>query len=1201
MTSNPPLRNFPDNFVVHLRQLAAERPDDTALIVVAEREGAVVDTAISYALLERRIRALAARLQAQFSLGERVLLLLDNDDHYVVSFFACLYAGLVAVPVFPPESARQQHLARLVGIATDAQASCILTTASILDMVGCGIDAFAGVTAIAADAVDPDGAQAWRSHAPQADDIAFLQYTSGSTSTPKGVIVTHGNLMANERAIERSMSVGAADIFVSWLPLYHDMGLIGGLLQPIHRGVPVGLMTPKFFLERPARWLEAISRLRGSVSGGPDFAFRLCLERVRENQLARLDLSSWRLAFSGAEPVRHDTLRDFIAHVGPAGFAAAAVYPCYGLAEATLLLTGGRRTAGLSACAFSADSLAQGRPQPAAGGTVLVACGSTVAEHRVEIVDPVTLEAAGAGRVGEIWASGASIAHGYWRRERDSADTFVTRRGQRWLRTGDLGFMQDEQLFITGRIKDLIILRGQNIYPQDIERAIEAEVAAARKGRVAAFAVPMPDGGEGVGVAVEVSRGLQKLVPVAALVDALSLVVAAVCREPASVLVLLNPGALPKTSSGKLQRGACRKGWLEHTLDAYAVYEHGKFVRGGAAEAADAPALDATQLALSGLWREVLKRGADAVFARDAHFLASGGSSLAAVQLAARVRERWDVDFAVRTVFEQPQLAAMAEAIGQLLASGARAPKSAMATLEPARRRLPLALSHAQQRQWFLWQLDPTGTAYHIGGALRYTGALDIDALRAGFDGLVARHESLRTVFRAGADGLAEQLIEPAGHFDLSVSDLRAVPAGEREARAARLADSVNAQPFDLSRAPLLRVALIRLGDEDNILVVVMHHIVSDGVSMQVLLEELGAHYRAHLAGAAPVLAGLPVQYVDYAAWQQGWLAGGERARQLAYWLQQLGGAQPVLALPADHARHAVAGYRAARHSVALPAHALEGLRQRAQAEGATLFMLLLAGFQVLLHRYTGQEDIRVGVPVANRHRVETEGLIGFFVNTQVLRNNMNGRTPLAQVLAQAREAALGAQSHQDLPFEQLVDALHPERSLSHSPLFQVMFNHLRADYRALAQLPGLEVRHYPLPDQAAQFELTLDSTEQADGQLDLRFTYAAELFEAASIERLAGDYLAVLAALLEGGGRTVGEVALLNGAEQARLEQWGVNERRYPDAEPVQRLFERQAALHPETQALAFGDVALSYAELNARANRLAHHLIGLGVRPET
>lgn len=1193
-------------FVEHLRALATQRAADTALIVVRASGSEVVDMVIDYATLDRRVRALASLLQRRFAQGERALLLLDNDDHYVVAFFACLYAGLIAVPVFPPESARAQHLARLSGIALDAQARCILTTSEILDMVGAGMDAFTGAEAIAVDRVEEveEGEAArWKPHAPAETDIAFLQYTSGSTSAPKGVMISHANLWANERAIEEGLSVRADDVFVSWLPLFHDMGLIGGLLQPIHRGIPVVLMTPRAFLERPMRWLEAISRHRGTISGGPDFAYRLCLERVKASQLQALDLSSWRLAFSGAEPVRHQTLQAFIEHFAPAGFAAGAVYPCYGLAEATLFVTGGRRGSGMTAPTFSAEGLARGRAEASAQGATLVSCGRPAALHGIEIVDPESLAVLAEGRIGEIWAHGPSIGRGYWGKLDESTQSFFERGGRTWLRTGDLGFVHEGQLYVAGRRKDLIIVRGHNLYPQDIERAIEAEVDAVRKGRVAAFAVEGPEG-EGIGIAAEVSRSLQKMVDPAALVEALAAATSELCGEPPSVVVLLNPGGLPRTSSGKLQRSACRQGWSEGALDAYAIHAHGRFVMGGSAARTVAHAQSSVQddgiaSAVASIWQEVLKRDDGQPLAQDAHFFASGGSSLSAVQAAARIADRWGIDFPARTLFENPRLAGCTAEIRRRLAQGVRPRVPRLAALPEERRAQPLPLSHGQARQWFLWHLDPSSTAYHVSFALRLRGALDAAALRTAFEELIARHESLRTVFHAGADGRPVQSVLAQGPLDMQLIDLRASGPDDVHAALRR----VGAQPFDLSQGPLMRVALIRPEDELHILVIVMHHIVSDGASMQIVVDELAARYSAHAKGAVPTfpaLPPLPAQYVDFAAWHNALLEAGERERQLAYWTQQLGGDHPVLALPTDRPRQAVAGYRAAQHVLELPAQLLADLRRRADAQGATLFMALLAGFQALLHRYTGQQDIRVGVPVANRHRVETEGVVGFFVNTQVLRSTVHGRLGFTSLLAQIRDAVLGAQAHQDLPFEQLVEALQPERSLSHSPLFQILFNHLREDHRAWQRMPGLSVEAQPVAPQAAQFELSVEIREAADRSVNVGLVYAAELFDALTMERFARHYLRMLQALALEPESAVGDVELLSQEEKAELDGWSRNEQALASGEIVHRLFERRAGQSPEATALLFGDAALSYAELNDQANRLAHRLIALGVRPE-
>ncbi|BEP60729.1 hypothetical protein GmRootV213_12830 [Variovorax sp. V213] len=515
--------------------------------------------------------------------------------------------------------------------------------------------------------------------------------------------------------------------------------------------------------------------------------------------------------------------------------------------------------------------------------------------------------------------------------------------------------------------------------------------------------------------------------------------------------------------------------------------------------------------------------------------------------------------------------------------------------------RAACAPSYAQMRQWFLWQLEPGSSAYHISGALRLQGALNRDALQASFDALVERHESLRTVFRANAEGLVEQVVQQRVGLDIPLIDLGALADGERDARAQEEARRIAETPFDLTADPLLRVALIRLDEQTHLLVVVMHHIVSDGWSLKILVDEFVAHYRARANGQPSRLPPLPIQYADYAVWQRHWLEAGEKERQLDYWKTHLGAEHPVLQLPTDHPRRTDGRYRAARHDVALPQKVADALHKRAQAQGATLFMVLLTGLQVLLHRYTAQQDIRVGVPVANRHRVEAEKVIGFFVNTQVLRNVLTSRTTLLQALEATRDAALGAQSHQDLPFEQLVEALQPERSLGTAPLFQVMFNHQRRDLRALENLPGLTLQDHELGGQAAQFELTLSVLEDAQGHAQASFHYAQELFDAGTIAQMAGHYLAVLGALAESPAQAVGDVDLLAPAEKERLAQWGVNAPAGQGSEPAHRLMERQARERPEATALLFGDEGLSYGELDRRANRLAHRLVALGVSPDT
>ncbi|MET0497199.1 MAG: non-ribosomal peptide synthase/polyketide synthase [Steroidobacteraceae bacterium] len=1189
MNARPqPGREFPGNIVTHLRTLATARAGDTALIAVSAESEVVID----YASLDRRIRALAALLQSRFGHGERALLVLENDDHYVVAFFACLYAGIIAVPAAVPESRRERHLQRLQVIASSAGARCVMTGSRILDLIDAA-QLPPGMETIVVDAMPAADAHEWKVHAPRPSDIAFLQYTSGSTSNPKGVTIAHGNLLANQRAIEAGMSIDAEDRFVSWLPLFHDMGLIGGLLQPIHRGIPVVLASPAYFLQQPLRWLQLISRHRATISGGPDFAYRLCVDRITEAQARSLDLSSWRVTFCGAEPVRHDTLLAFAKRFEPCGFDAKAIYPCYGLAEATLFVTGVARGCGAVANRFSSAALADGEALLDADGTTLVACGAAPAHHRVTIIDPTTGATLPSQRVGEIQVSGPSVSDGYWQLDDETAATFVERDGKRWLRTGDLGFMHERQLYVTGRRKDLIIVRGQNIYPQDIERAIEVQVEAVRKGRVAAFAVETVDG-EGVGVAVEVSRGLQKLIPVDRLVDELSAVVNEICLQPVAVVVLLNPGALPRTSSGKVQRSACRDGWLGKTLDAYAIHEAGRFVASPDAM----PPLSDVERVLAQAWQSVLE--CDGI-GRDADFFRCGGSSLSAVQVAARINERWAIDMPVRMLFEHPRIADMASEIERELIAGKLNRAAAIPALPVSLRSLPQPLSHAQHRLWFLWQLDPTNTAYHISGDFRFSGAMDPFALRESFAAIVSRHESLRTVFGAADDGSAWQRVLPALAPDISFIDVRMLDPAAREARVADEVHRIQESPFDLCNGPLLRIGIIQLAAAEWQLVLTIHHIVADGWSLQLLFDELSAQYSARVRGFPVESAPLPVQYIDHSAWQRTWLEQGERERQLAWWRQQLGDEHPVLELPVDRPRRSATAYRPVRHEIVLSQSLASALRDRCVSQRATLFAVLLAAFQTLLRRYTSHDDIRIGLPVANRQHKDAEGIIGFFVNTLVLRSCIDREATLDSVLHRSVHALNDACAHQDLPFEQLVEALQPGRDLGQSPLFRVVMNHLRIDPRALSSLPGLRLEDSWVGKQAAQFELALDTMEVTTGEIRVRFTCAADLFDVATVARFADHYLRVLECFARHPERRVRDIELLGESERARLQGWSVNTVRQRDASTVHGLFERQAARSPDATALVFGDETLTYAALNRRANRLAHRLIAMGVKPET
>lgn len=561
---------------------AAEQPDRWAYTFL--QSGEIEEARWTYADLDRRARAIGAALQQHGAAGERVLLVYPPGLEYVAGFMGCLYAGAVAVPVYPPDPLRlDRTLPRLAAIMQDAQPIAALTLSPVL-MIAQSLFAqspeLQHAQWIATDALGDETGGRWREPGITRESLAFLQYTSGSTATPKGVMLTHGNLLHNSRLIHHAFGHTTESCGVIWLPPYHDMGLIGGILQPLYGGFPVVLMSPLDFLQKPFRWLQALSKYRATTSGGPNFAYDLCARKVTPHQRESLDLSSWQVAFNGAEPVRAETLEQFTAMFAPCGFKRAAFYPCYGLAEATLIVSGGAHNAPPVSLTVRGDALEDhqviGASMDEPGAWTLVGCGGALLDQEIAIVSTETLTRCAPDQVGEIWVRGPSVAQGYWHRPEETQQTFqahLVDTGQGpFLRTGDLGFVRDGELFVTGRLKDMIIIEGRNLYPQDIEAAVEASHPAFRPGCCAAFAVDVANKERLVVVAEVDHRRSSAQCPALTPQDIVKAARRAISERHDVMthdLVLLKSGSIPKTSSGKLQRYACRAGYLAGSLEAW--------------------------------------------------------------------------------------------------------------------------------------------------------------------------------------------------------------------------------------------------------------------------------------------------------------------------------------------------------------------------------------------------------------------------------------------------------------------------------------------------------------------------------------------------------------------------------------------------------------------------------------------------------
>jgi amino acid adenylation domain-containing protein len=1168
---------------------------------------------LTYGHLDWRARAIAAMLQRQAACGERVLLLYPPGLDYLAAFFGALYAGVVAVPLYPPRL--NQSLSRIEAVILDARPALALTTDAILTRLEPLLKHATSLRSLRWLSTDhlADGIEReWRETLVDNEQLAFLQYTSGSTGQPKGVMLSHENLWHNSMLMEQAFHYGPQSMCVSWLPTYHDMGLIGGVLQPLYGGFPCVLMAPATFLKRPSRWLQTISRFKATISGGPNFAYELCARKIKPEEMATLDLSSWSVAFNGAEPLRQETLDQFATTFASCGFRRDSFFSCYGLAEATLMVSCGKADSQAAAIKLEAKALENNRVVPASVDDKdvrsLVSCGETLPGQQVFIIHPESLMRCAPDEVGEIWVAGRSVAAGYWNQAEETEQTFHARiqgaQPDHFLRTGDLGFLRGLELFVTGRYKDLIIIRGLNHYPQDIELTAEQSDASLRPGCGAAFAIEV----EGVERLVVIHELNFRARPETnAVFENIRRAIAEEHELEVFTIILIKPGTIPKTSSGKIRRRACLENFLSGNLEIIARRDS---------------ALATTDPILGPLAQ--YPTSAEGITAWLVSWLASrlnldssrvdvdqpisryGFDSLTAIELIHEMETTFDVVLPLVKLLQNPSIKMLAE---EALSSAASSPP-ALNILEPAPQQLIAGheLSHGQTALWFLYQLSPESPAYNITRATRIAQKLDLTILRHSFQKLVNRHPALRTIF-TGAGGAPRQIVREHASVDFEAIDasLYSEPLlkemMEREAHA----------PFDLEKGPLLRVRVFSRTAEDHLLVLSIHHIVADLWSLAVLVHELGMLYEAERNDSQAALPELSLQYVDYVRWETNMLSGPEGERLWAYWRTQLAGELPVLNLQTDRRRPLVQTFGGSSQALCLGSELTRRLKDLCQSEGVTLYMLLLAAFQVLLHRYTGQDDLLVGSPAAGRPFAWLSGVVGYFVNPLVMRADFSGGPTFKLFLHQVRGTVLAALEHQRLPFALLVDRLQPTRDAGRSPLFQVMFvlqkaQHLNDEGVSAFALGAegsrlscgtLQLESVALEQEVAQFDLMLMMAEM-DGQLGASLQYNTDLFEAASIARMLEHFVTLLEGILTNPEQRVSRLPLLTSVERARLlREWNETRADFPQDVCVHQLFEEQCQRTPDAIAVVFEDERLTYRELNRHANRVARSLMKHSVAP--
>ncbi|MFD6040071.1 amino acid adenylation domain-containing protein [Streptomyces koyangensis] len=1128
-----------------LDQLFAEQvartPDATALTFR--------DASLTYAELDARAEVLARRLAAAGAGPERfVALLLPRSAELVVAILAVLRTGAAYVPIDP------EYPAQRVGyVLDDAQAVLAVTTAE----VRAGLDGIRTATPwllLDGDSdgygagVAPDQGAGERTTPPvrSAGQPAYAIYTSGSTGRPKGVVVPHHNVVRLFSASDSRYGFGQDDVWSLFHSFAFDFSVweIWGAL--LHGGRLV--VVPQEVTRSPGDLLRLLADERVTVlSQTPSTFYQLmAADRADPRSGARLALR-W-IIFAG-EALDLGRLDEWYARHAE---DAPVLVNMYGITETTV----------------HASFLALDRALAAGADGSLV--GEPLADLGFHVLDE-DLRPVPPGTAGELYVTGPGLARNYANRPGLTAERFVAcpfgAPGARMYRSGDLVRPRaDGGLEYLGRGDDQIKLRGFRIEQGEVEAALQRDPAVGKAQvlvredqpgdrRLVAYLVPAEDGGQVPSPSRLRDEALRSL-------PAYMVPSAFVAME-----------RFPLTTNGKLDRRALPAPTRRHSVDAALV-----------------PPAAGTESAVAAVWREVL--GVEEVGATD-DFFQIGGDSLSMVRVISRLRTVLGAELPVRTLFRARTVRELAAE--PALSGPAPGAGSAVERVDRGER---LPLSFTQQRFWFAQEFAPESVAGNVHTAFRLRGTLDAEALDAALTGLLARHEPLRTTYDADEDGVF-QTVHPAGSLRCAAerADLSALPAAGREQALDRLLRAEAGRPFDLRRGPVLRALLVRLAERDHVLVIGVHHVATDGWSTNLLVAELGAFYTARLQGREPGLAPLDIGYADYAAWQRRHADSPERAAQLAHWRERLQGVTP-LQLPTDRPHPPVRSTAGAAHRFTLGRDLVAGLRAVAAENGGTLFMTLAAATQVLLARLTGRSDVAVGTAVSGRDREEFEGLVGAFINTLVLRTEVDGTASFRDHVGLVRETVLDAFGHQDVPFERLVDELCEERDASRSPLVEALVVLQNAPGGGLA-MPGLRAERFPVPRSGAVLDLTLEFTER-DDVLDVMIEYSTALFDAETVERLAGHLEVLLDASVAEPGRPVGELPLLTGeGHQELLAGWrGPRRPRSPLA--AHQLFARQAALRPDAVAVATAERQLTYGELDRRANRLAHHLRALGVGPD-
>ncbi|MEC1020419.1 condensation domain-containing protein [Bacillus paralicheniformis] len=1187
-----------DSIIDILQYRAKEAPNTSAFTFL--RDGEAHENTWTYKDLYINALGIGAGLQSIAPLQSRVLLIFSPGLEVIGAFYGTMLAGMTSVPCTPPDDGR--FVAKLERIIRDIDPAVILTDEKLMKNKSLlELSKKTNIPIITTSVLLKQ--QTSQESPPPMNELALIQYTSGSTGFPKGIMISHSNIIHNQKAIAKVFAKSEQATIVSWLPYFHDMGLIGNIIYPIFSGVHCIFMSPAHFIRKPIRWLQAISRYSGTISGGPNFAYEWCLSRITESERKELDLSNWKMAYSGAEMIKADTLEKFYQMFRLNGFSKSSFRPCYGLAETTLFVSGHQTGDTLAKIDVDAKLLQKNEISLRTSDSVrkIVSCGQPLI-GRIAIVDEDGCEL-GEKKIGEIWVSGESVALGYWNKPHETVQSFranlSSSEEEFFLRTGDLGFIHDGCLYITGRLKDLIIIRGRNIYPSDIEDSVQSVDPALRKTFGAAFSLEAEE--EDMIIVQEIPKSLLKSAD--HLIEKIrNRIVQDYNIEPGSIL-LVRDGSLPKTSSLKIQRKAVKLAYLNNALDVRCAYSKRKGFEvtensGELKRVLSQEHSHEKQQQIQRLMVQILCCSLNLpphTISATSTLREIGLDSLQAASFLCDLEQKAGLTSSVFKLNGGFTIKELAEKMS--LHAGRDIQKKNKKAAPHI-----TGMSYGQKAIWFLQQLNPESTAYNIVRIFEIKQSIDTGALNRALIKIGGRHQLLR--MKIVRDPMTEEVCFKDRHKE----NIAFVQVDAAELSKKQLLEKLKKEartPFHLLDDPLLKIILFKKSEEGYILFFSVHHIIADFWSLASFLNELKVYYEAELLGVELRLPKPKKKFSEFVEDQKDMVSDSRGEKLLKYWTEKLKKPPPNISLPSVIDKKKKQTTKGGILSFDINKKVLRDLEQLAQDNNTTLFVILLAVFNILLYKYTSEQDIMVASNSHGRYRGEYSDTFGYFVNLFIIRSKIQGDETFETYLKRLDLDVQTDLAHSELPFSLLVEQLRPERKANDTPFTNVFFTYQSAPRlnREQNNLLGMENtasnveigpfhgRAVPLNDEETRFDLDVAVTKANDSLVGY-VKYNSFLYDEYLISQFVEHYQNLIRGVTKNSGIEISSMFLMSREEEHKyLRKSGHSLLKWnPEHATLHECFEHVSATSPEHTAVVDREESFTYKELSVFSSKLAN-----------